>query len=209
MANASPRQAREERRYRSGMRTMVAMALPTAIIRITSIRWPGRPMVRALLQAAMIRPCIYGRLFNQQLLLGKGFMVHSSSLFCPTCGAANDSDATLCFACGQSLQAASMTDSTFLKKRYRTLNQLGQGGMGAVYIAEDTALGNRLVAIKEMSQRGMDQQESGDATRAFNREALMLANLMHPHLPRIYDHFAELGRWYLVMDFIEAETLED
>ena len=136
-------------------------------------------------------------------------MVHSSSLFCPTCGAANDSDATHCFACGQSLQAASVTDSTFLKKRYRTLNQLGQGGMGAVYIAEDTALGNRLVAIKEMSQRGMDQQESGDATRAFNREALMLANLMHPHLPRIYDHFAELGRWYLVMDFIEGETLED
>ncbi|MFL5664504.1 MAG: WD40 repeat domain-containing serine/threonine protein kinase, partial [Ktedonobacteraceae bacterium] len=37
----------------------------------------------------------------------------------------------------------------------------------------------------------------------------MLGGLMHPSLPRIYDHFAEAGNWYLVMDFIEGETLDE
>ncbi len=63
--------------------------------------------------------------------------------------------------------------------------------MGAVYKAEGTELGNRLVAMKEMSLRGLNQQEAAQATEAFKHEALMLAGLMHPHLPRIYDHFSE------------------
>ena len=95
-------------------------------------------------------------------------------------------------------------------QRYRILAQIGKGGFGAVYKAEDTELGNRLVAVKEMSQQsGMSLQENLEATEAFKREALMLADLMHPNLPRIYDHFTEAGHWYLVMDFIEGETLEE
>ncbi len=81
--------------------------------------------------------------------------------------------------------------------------------MGSVYKAEDNELGNRLVAVKEMSQRGLTEQEALEATEAFKQEAMMLAALLHPHLPRIYDHFLENGRWYLVMDFIEGQTLED
>src|SRR5262249_32595421 len=41
----------------------------------------------------------------------------------------------------------------------------------------------------------------------FRQEALFLAKLRHPNLPRIYDHFCDKGHWYLVMDFIEGETL--
>jgi WD40 repeat protein/tRNA A-37 threonylcarbamoyl transferase component Bud32 len=139
----------------------------------------------------------------------------SSPLFCPVCGAANTSQALSCFACGQALNASSLaalpaqTGTTVLKSRYRLLHRLGQGGMGSVYKAEDSSLGNRLVAIKEMSQKGLNQQEASEATDAFKREALLLAGLLHPNLPRIYDHFSEHGRWYLVMDFIEGQTLED
>ncbi len=138
----------------------------------------------------------------------------SSPLFCPVCGAANTTQAKQCFACGQSLHEppdalVSSNSSHLLKQRYRTLNRLGQGGMGSVYKAEDTELGNRLVAVKEMSQKGLNQHEATEATDGFKREALLLAGLMHPNLPRIYDHFSEAGRWYLVMDFIEGETLED
>jgi len=135
----------------------------------------------------------------------------SSPLFCPTCGAANTAQATQCFACGHTLQAPAPTqnEEALLKQRYHLLNRLGQGGMGSVYRAEDTELGNRLVAIKEMSQKGLNQQEADEATNAFKREALLLAGLMHPNLPRIYDHFSEQGRWYLIMDFIEGQTLED
>ncbi|GAC1623280.1 MAG: hypothetical protein NVS4B7_14590 [Ktedonobacteraceae bacterium] len=83
--------------------------------------------------------------------------------------------------------------------------------MGAVYRAEDTHLGNRLVAVKEMRQSGMTPQEITEATNAFQSEAYMLAALQHPNLPSIYEHFYDVGleRWYLVMTFIEGDTLED
>jgi eukaryotic-like serine/threonine-protein kinase len=96
-----------------------------------------------------------------------------------------------------------------LKQRYRIVSLAGRGGMGAVYKAADIELGNRLVAVKEMSLRGLNIREEAEAIRDFKREALMLAGLQHPHLPRIYDHFLEIGHWYLVMDFIAGETLED
>jgi len=60
-----------------------------------------------------------------------------------------------------------------------------------------------------MSQSGLNPQELNEAVDAFKHEAVLLAGLMHQHLPRIYDHFTDGGRWYLVMDFIEGETLED
>ena len=60
-----------------------------------------------------------------------------------------------------------------------------------------------------MAQKGLDAQELVEAVNSFKHEAMLLAHLQHPHLPRIYDHFSDLGRWYLVMDYIEGETLED
>ncbi|MEO8971086.1 MAG: serine/threonine-protein kinase [Ktedonobacteraceae bacterium] len=99
--------------------------------------------------------------------------------------------------------------SHLLKQRYRILMQVGQGGMGAVYKAEDTQFGNRLVAVKEMHQNGLRPEEIVEATESFKREAMLLAGLLHPNLPRTYDHFFDRGRWYLVMDFIEGETLEE
>jgi serine/threonine protein kinase len=95
-----------------------------------------------------------------------------------------------------------------IRQRYRVVKRLGAGGFGAVYQAEDTELGNRLVAIKEMSYGGLASQELQEATEAFHREAILLAGLSHPSLPRIHDHFSEDGHWYLVMEFIQGETLE-
>jgi serine/threonine protein kinase len=63
--------------------------------------------------------------------------------------------------------------------------------------------------VKEMSARGLTPAEVQEATEAFRREALLLARLSHPNLPRIYEQFEEDGRWYLVMDFIEGQTLEE
>ena len=141
-----------------------------------------------------------------------------SSRSCTGCGAANPPQATFCMACGESMEARAsgprnltglLLEDQLLKERYRILARIGQGGFAAVYKAQDLRLGQRLVAIKEMSQSGLSPQERSEAVDAFTREAQMLASLQHPHLPRIYDHFSEAGRWYLVMDFIEGETLED
>jgi serine/threonine protein kinase len=95
-----------------------------------------------------------------------------------------------------------------LRQRYHVLCQVGQGGFGAVYKAEDRELGQRLLAVKEMNQPNGSPQEVDEEVEAFKREALMLAGLKHTHLPRIYDHFHENEHWYLVMDYIDGETLE-
>ena len=146
-------------------------------------------------------------------------MVTPPSLFCDTCGAANQPRASYCHACGRPLQGTQPTvynsatgrllANVLLKQRYHIIAPTGKGGMGAVYKAEDTQLGNRLVAIKEMSQSGLSLQEVKDAANAFKQEAILLAGLQHPNLPSIFDHFEENGRWYLVMSFIQGETLTD
>jgi serine/threonine protein kinase len=98
--------------------------------------------------------------------------------------------------------------SSLLKNRYKLIKQVGIGGYGIVHKALDTEFGGRLVAIKEMSQTEMNGKARAEATEAFKREAFMLASLTHPNLPSIYDYFTENGRWYLVMSYIEGETLE-
>lgn len=81
--------------------------------------------------------------------------------------------------------------------------------MGAVYQATDTRLGHKLVAVKELSDAAITNPlEKQQARQAFEQEAQMLAALNHPNLPRVTDHFSERGKQYLVMDFIEGQTLE-
>ncbi len=80
--------------------------------------------------------------------------------------------------------------------------------MGIVYKAEDLRLGKRIVAIKEMSFQGIRSKAAIDqASKALEQEALLLENLSHPSLPSIYDHFEDNGHWYLVMEYIQGETL--
>ncbi len=95
-----------------------------------------------------------------------------------------------------------------LHKLYRILHIVGQGGMGAVYIAQDTQLGDRMVAIKEMSMSRLAPHEIPQAVAQFQREAHLLASLQHPNLPVIYEYFGEEDRWYLVMSFIAGGTLQ-
>ena len=88
-----------------------------------------------------------------------------------------------------------------LNNRYRILDILGQGGMGAVYRALDENL-NVTVAVKENSFF------SDEYARQFQREAQILASLRHPNLPRVFDYFVidQQGQ-YLVMDYVEGDDL--
>ncbi|HET9110698.1 MAG TPA: serine/threonine-protein kinase [Ktedonobacterales bacterium] len=96
---------------------------------------------------------------------------------------------------------------TMLGGRYLVLKTIGRGGMAAVYQASDTK-GSRLVAIKEMSQENLSSQELTEALDGFRREAGLLQNLKHPNLPQVFANFSENGRHYLVMEFIDGDTLE-
>jgi serine/threonine protein kinase len=89
---------------------------------------------------------------------------------------------------------------TVLQNRYLILNQIGQGGMGAVYIATDQRFGST-VALKETFFTDPALR------RAFEREAHLLNRLRHPALPRVSDHFTEEEGQFLVMEFITGEDL--
>lgn len=88
-----------------------------------------------------------------------------------------------------------------LQNRYRITRNLGAGGMGTVYEAVDDRL-NCLVAIKQMAT---DRNLRG---RDFEREASLLANLSHPALPRVSDHFVEDDDQFLVMQHVPGDDLQ-
>lgn len=88
-------------------------------------------------------------------------------------------------------------------QRYRIVKLLAQGGFGTLYRAWDTALG-RPCALKE----NLDPSPGGQ--RQFLREAKILANLIHPGLPRVTDYFLTQGQsQYLVMDYVEGQDLQE
>lgn len=95
-----------------------------------------------------------------------------------------------------------LSRNQFLHNRYRIIRPLGKGGFGRVYEALDDKL-DCIVAIK---QRHAELHEE-KLRRAFEREAKLLANLRHPVLPKVSDHFFEGDGQYLVMEFIEGDDL--
>ncbi|MGC9357884.1 MAG: protein kinase domain-containing protein, partial [Anaerolineae bacterium] len=96
-----------------------------------------------------------------------------------------------------------------LQNRYRIVSRLGEGGMGAVYRAWDTRL-NAPIALKEMRpQSGLAPQALSELREQFHQEAAVLARLNHPNLVRVSDFFDEGGNTYLVMAFVEGQSLAD
>lgn len=80
--------------------------------------------------------------------------------------------------------------------------------MKTVYLAEDQRLANRSCAIAEMIDNFTDPRLQAEAVEAFRREAKLLATLRHKHIPEVYDSFTESQRHFLVMEYIDGETLE-
>ena len=164
-------------------------------------------------------------------------MISSHMFFCEECGAANPGDATYCFACHHPIDATtaqpvaqtslaqtpapvvpfSMTSgqttfaTTLLNNRYEVICEVGQGGFGVVYKARDTYSKSQLrqVAIKQINLSSLRPRQIIEATDSYNREVMLLSRLSHHNLPHIYDHFTDPEHWYLVMDFIQGETLEE
>ncbi len=98
-----------------------------------------------------------------------------------------------------------------LQSRYEILSVQGVGGMGAVYRARDLRFSavEKIVAVKEMNNSAPDARLRRIGIQNFEREANILASLSHPSVPKIFDYFSEGQRSYLVLEFIEGETLED
>src|SRR5712691_8600700 len=88
---------------------------------------------------------------------------------------------------------------------YEILFSIGSGGMAEVYKARDTRL-NRLVAIKLLHEHLWSDSE---AKQSFEREARIVASLNHPHICTLHDVGEQDGLEYLVMEYLEGETLAE
>jgi serine/threonine protein kinase len=98
-----------------------------------------------------------------------------------------------------------MTAETLGRGRYRVERPIGHGAMGTVVLARDTVLG-RVVAVKVLAGH-----LSGDDAfrRRFLREARLAARLCHPNVVQVFDAGEEDGRPFLVMEYVDSETVAD
>lgn len=95
-----------------------------------------------------------------------------------------------------------------LRERYIVREQIGQGGTGNIYLAEDTRLQGRLCALKEVEHnQALPHDVLTQAREQFFREASVLARLDHPNLPKVSDFFSVDSRDYLVMDYVPGKDL--
>src|SRR5260370_27374655 len=166
------------------------------------------------------------------MVFEKGTVVAmTSTLFCDECGAALPAQATSCAVCRHYFGAASplqpvqvaraslppppaasasaLRPGTLFTQRYRILDKAGEGGFGVTYKAEDLDHHRWSVAIKQITLSLLTPQQMIEATDTFNREVGYLSQLKHDNIPRIYDYFTDPDHWYIVMDYIAGETLED
>lgn len=133
-----------------------------------------------------------------------------SPLICTTCEAINAPNSSLCEHCSHPLLlSAYLASHALFQDRYTLIEKLGVGGFGSVYKARDTQQVHRMVAIKEICLQNLSSAALIEATDTFQREADLLSQLTHPGLPRLHERICTREQWYLVLDFIEGETLED
>ena len=97
-------------------------------------------------------------------------------------------------------------EGTLLAGRYRIIRQLGTGGMGSVWLAEDTQLDNKPFAIKMLPSILVSNKR---AYRQLKDEALVAMQLVHPNIVQIRAFEENNGNPFLVMDYIEGQTLDD
>lgn len=95
-----------------------------------------------------------------------------------------------------------------LRGRYNIKRIIGQGGMGSIYLAEDSRLKGRLCALKEVEHdKSLSKILNKQAQDQFLQEATILARLDHPNLPKVSDYFSIGDRDYLVMDYVPGDDL--
>ena len=97
-------------------------------------------------------------------------------------------------------------EGTLLAGRYRIVRQLGQGGMGSVWLAEDTQLDDKPFAIKMLPSILVSNKR---AYRQLKAEALVAMKLTHPNIVTLRAFEENNGNPFLVMDYIDGQTLDD
>jgi serine/threonine protein kinase len=119
---------------------------------------------------------------------------------CHRCGEINPSNAVFCTRCGYSVRP--------LNDQYHIVEDIAKGSLKALYKAEDMECFNRIVAIKKFIPRDESPEARYEARRSCERESALLARLNHHSIPSVHCYFSSDHNWFLVMSFVEGETLE-
>jgi formylglycine-generating enzyme required for sulfatase activity/predicted Ser/Thr protein kinase len=127
---------------------------------------------------------------------------------CTHCGNQNAGDAKFCPECGVLLKDVSLTAGSHLDAdRYEVVRLIKSGGMGAVYLVNDTRLVTQC-ALKEMIDFSPTPDERKAAVERFQNEVKLLSTLSHSSLPQVTNFFIERGHYYMVMDYIDGSDLD-
>jgi serine/threonine-protein kinase len=119
-------------------------------------------------------------------------------------GLAADAEAEMGFEIsGATITAFSKAESITSIGKYKIIRELGRGGMGAVYEATDEYSG-RKVAVKVTADSANDEWQA-----RFEREALIMNELNHPNVVRLYDWGRDNDRLYIAMEYLDGLTLEE
>jgi serine/threonine-protein kinase len=133
--------------------------------------------------------------------------IKDDSRFCSNCGTpiAPSEKASVSLTKILQTPAQEMIPGKVLAGKYKILEEIGRGGMGVVYEAEDTGL-NRRVAVKVLPDVFTSDPER---LARFEREAKVLASLNHPNIAAIYGVEEADGKRFLVLELVEGETLAE
>lgn len=133
-------------------------------------------------------------------------------LFCSQ-GHDNLPGSRFCQFCGEPLQpllVGSIGVGTIVGDRYRLVRELGHGGFGRTYLAEDINRFNELCVLKEFAPKVQGTYAQQKAEELFAREAGVLYQLQHPQIPKFRElcrsPIAGKSRLFLVQDFVEGQT---
>lgn len=128
---------------------------------------------------------------------------------CPKCELCFPDDVLMCAADSTATRLA-LPGPQLLASRYHLERRLGRGAMGQVYLARDKKFDTRRVAVKTVRQDilNSDDLQEGEAIARFQREAQAAASIQHPNTVSVTDFGeSEDGIFYLVMEYVEGETL--
>jgi serine/threonine protein kinase len=93
--------------------------------------------------------------------------------------------------------------------RYRLQSQIGGGGMGAVWLAQDELLGRRVAIKQVLTAPGVGAEEADQQRQRALREGRIAARLSHPHAISVYDVALEHGQPWLVMEYLPSRSLAE
>jgi len=119
----------------------------------------------------------------------------------------NNGSSRFCTHCGEPLPLAV---GEIVDNRYQIIRQLGQGGFGRTYLAEDRNKSDQTCVLKEFAPQVQEQQDLQKAKELFEREANVLKKLQHPQIPRFHASLqVKIGTkdfFFLVQDYVDGDN---